>query len=487
MRGRRWPVITFALIGLNVLVFLFTHGPIEDQQPQRAEARLELLVLAARHPELHMSDNSAAFVESVKKKAGAQWDSLASKALSSRDPRIAQLKQSDDPTALQQQMDSLSEAFDDERKTDILDKYAFVPAHPTALSYLTANFLHGGWIHLIGNMWFLWLAGFILEDTWGRVLYSIFYLVAGAAALQFYAWCAPGSFMPLVGASGAVAALMGGFLVRYPKLKIHMLLFGFFIRARFNAPAYSLLPLWLLIEFVYGSVLGASSSVAYWAHVGGFLFGMAAAYGLKLSGLEQKANHAIESKIGWSADPDVVRASEAMEKSNLDEAVTILEDHLQRKPATLDALQILQQVQWRRSNMPAYLQVTAQICQQHLKAQDSENAWHAFEEYTSAGGDKLPAATWLEICRMLEAQQNLDRAASEYERLAEAHAAEKQSILALVAAGRLLLKKLNRADQALRCYEKANASKVPHLDWQPNIDAGLRDSRAALLQPVGRK
>jgi tetratricopeptide (TPR) repeat protein len=214
---------------------------------------------------------------------------------------------------------------------------------------------------------------------------------------------------------------------------------------------------------------------------------MAAAYGLKRSSLEQKANDAIESKIGWSADPDVVRASEAMENSNLDEAVTILEDHLKRKPATLDALQILQQVHWRRSNIPAYLQVTAQICQRHLKAQDSENAWHAFEEYTSAGGDQLPAVSWLEICRMLETQQNFDRAASEYERLAEAHAAEKQSILALVAAGRLLLKKLNRADEALRCYEKANASKVPHLDWQPNIDAGLRDAKAALLQAVGSK
>ncbi len=66
--------------------------------------------------------------------------------------------------------------------------------------------------------------------------------------------------------------------------------------------------------------------------------------------------------------------------------------------------------------MPAYLQVTAQLCQRHLKAQDTENAWHAFEEYTSAGGDKLPVTTWLEICRALETQQNFERAAPEYER-----------------------------------------------------------------------
>lgn len=180
--------------------------------------------------------------------------------------------------------------------------------------------------------------GFILEDTWGRVLYSIFYLVAGAAALQFYAWCTPGSFIPLVGASGAVAALMGGFLIRYPKLKIAMLFYGFFIRARFKAPAYWLLLLWLVMEFVYGSVFGATWSVAHWAHVGGFLFGMAAVSGLKVSGLEQQANDAIESKIGWSADPNIVRTSEAVEKSNLDEAASVLENHLKTKPARLDAL-----------------------------------------------------------------------------------------------------------------------------------------------------
>ena len=145
MKGRRWPIITFILIGLNILCFLLTHNSIDEEQPHRSEVRLHLILLVADHPELQTSPEAA---------------------------------------------------------------------------YETANFLHGGWIHLIGNMWFLWLAGFILEDTWGRVIYSIFYLVAGAAALRFYAWCSQGSFIPLVGASGAVAALMGAFLIRFPKLKI---------------------------------------------------------------------------------------------------------------------------------------------------------------------------------------------------------------------------------------------------------------------------
>ena len=205
------------------------------------------------------------------------------------------------------------------------------------------------------------LAGFILEDTWGRVLYPIFYLVAGAAALQFYRWCAHGSFTPLIGASGAVAALMGAFLVRFPKMKIEMMFFTIFYRRRFKAAAYWLLPLWLAMEFFYGSAFGTSSPVAHWAHLGGFLFGMAGAFALQQSGLEQKANEAIESKLSWSGDPEVVRASEAMEQNKLDEAAAILQKHVAANPNSADALNLLQQVHWRRSDIQAYQQVTIQF------------------------------------------------------------------------------------------------------------------------------
>jgi membrane associated rhomboid family serine protease len=482
MRGRRWPIITFSLIGVNILVFLLTYGPIREQQPARSQARVELLLFAAAHPELRTSSSATAFVDSVKKLAGDHWDEFIASTRSKAQGVPAHADKDEDPEELQQRMDSLCQSFDDHERNDILGKYAFVPARPAWISYTTANFLHGGWLHLIGNMWFLWLAGFILEDNWGRVIYPIFYFVAGAAALQFYAWCAPGSFVPLVGASGAVAALMGAFLVRFPKLKIEMALLGWFVRFRFKAEAYWLLPPWLLMEFLYGSLSGTSSPVAHWAHVGGFLFGMAGAYGLQRSGLEQKANDVIEAKVAWSADADIVRANEALESSKLDEAAAILENYLKQKPASVDALDLLQKVQWRRSDVPAYLQATAQRCQVHLKAQDTEAAWRDYEAYTAAGGDKLPPAAWIEIARLLEAQQNFERAATEYERLADAHPTEKQSILALVAAARLYLKRLNAPERALHCYEKAAASKVPHLDWQPNIENGLRDAKSALAQ-----
>ncbi len=486
MRSRRWPVITFVLIGLNILIFLITHGPIEDQAPQRTEVRVHLIILAALHPELKTTGPATDFIGGLKESLGDKWDSIAEPSRKAEDQWDAEIRQVQDPFELQQDMDNLCQEFDTIEQASILDKYAYVPAHPRLLSYFSANFLHGGWIHLIGNMWFLWLAGFILEDTWGRVIYPLFYLVAGAAALQFYGWCAHGSYVPLIGASGAVAALMGAFLVRFPKMKIEMMFFTIFYRRRFKAAAYWLLPLWLAMEFFYGSALGTSSPVAHWAHVGGFLFGMAGAFALQQSGLEQKANDVIESKLSWSGDPEVVRASEAMEQNKLDEAASILQKHVAANPNSADALNLLQQAHWRRSDMPAYQQVTIQLCQVHLKNQDVDAAWRAFEEYHSAGGDKMPAATWLEIIRSIESQQHFDRAVSEYERLAENYPTGKQSLLALLAAGRLCLKKLNRPEDALKFYKAAAASKVPHLDWDANIQAGLQDAERALTSvPVG--
>ena len=486
MRGRRWPVITFVLIGLNILIFLISHGPIEDQAPERTEVRVHLIILAAMHPELTTSGPATAFIAGLKDSLGDKWESIAAPSRKVEDQWDAQIRQVQDPTELQQDMDNLCQEFDSVEEASILNKYAYVPAHPRAISYLTANFLHSGWIHLIGNMWFLWLAGFILEDTWGRVIYPLFYLVAGAAALQFYGWCAHGSFIPLIGASGAVAALMGAFLVRFPKMKIEMMFFTIFYRRRFKAAAYWLLPLWLAMEFFYGSAFGTSSPVAHWAHVGGFVFGMAGAFALQQSGLEQKANEAIESKLSWSGDPEVVRASEAMEQGRLDEAASILQKHVAANPNSADALNLLQQAHWRRKDMPAYQAVTVQLCQVYLKNQDQDGAWRAFEEYHNAGGDKMPTATWLEIIRSIEAQQHFDRAVSEYERLAETYPTERQSLLALLAAGRLCLKKLNRPADALKFYKSAAASEVPHLDWEANIQAGIQDAERALAPaPVG--
>jgi membrane associated rhomboid family serine protease len=489
LEGRRWPVISIALVILNFGIFLATRGQIDNENPQRTEVRAHILLLAASHPELTLPENVQSLVTTLKTNNPGTWNEAQSQTRELADAWDAKMRMMTDESALQREMDSLAEQWATMERSGFLDQYAFVPAHPTAISYVTANFLHGGWLHLIGNMWFLWLAGAILEDTWGRIIYPIFYLAAGAAALIFHAMLNSGSTIPTLGASGAVAALMGAFLVRFPKTKIEVaLVLG--LRSisnlalgkgiRFKARSYWLLPMWLLVEILSGSIFGSYSGVAHWAHVGGFVFGAVAALGLKYSGLEHKANAAIEDKVTWTADAGIVQATEQMEHGKLDEAIATLQGYVATKPDSAEAYTLLSQVYWRKNDIPAYQKAIIKLCQLHLKAQNSEEALHNYEEYTNSGGASMPAASWLELCRLLEGQQNYDRAVSEYEKLAKAYPAEKQSLLALLSAGRLALKQLNRPSDALLYYKAAKASKVPHLDWESNIQAGIQAAEKAV-------
>jgi membrane associated rhomboid family serine protease len=485
MQGRRWPVVTFALIALNVIAFLGTHWTIEAQDaqvPERVEVVKHLIFLAATHPELKMGDDARKFVEPLSAQYPEDWKQLSSADRKPEDAWDAHIRQVDDPVELQSEMNGLSQKFQDFQRNTFLARYAFVPAHPAAISYVTSGFLHVGWLHLIGNMWFLWLAGFILEDNWGRAIYAIFYLLAGAVAAQIHAWFNPGSLVPMLGASGAVAALMGAFLVRFPKLKIEMFYWIFVVRGRFKAPAIWLLPLWGLMELFYGSMSRRASGVAHWAHVGGFVFGMLGALILSRSGLEHKVSSAIEEKVAWTADPAIVQATEAIDRGQPEEAIKKLEQHVAAKPDSADALVLLQQLHWRRGNSAGHQDATIKLCQLHLKKQDGEAAMLDYEEFQKTGWQHLPASTWLELCRFLEGQQNFDRAVGEYDKLASAYPNDKQSLLALMAAGRLSLKKLGRPAEALHFYRAASTSPVPHLDWETNIQAGIKEATATLSQ-----
>jgi len=492
MTARRWPVVTLALIAINTMVFLFTMMPMENEAPELGEVKSHIVILAALHPELTMKPESQRLVDGFKKGHPDQWKYVQDPYRDVIDPYDAKIKMTEDASKLQEELDSLNEQYVKLSSGSIVEQYAFVPANPRPISYLTANFLHGGWLHLIGNMWFLWLAGFVLEDVWGRWLYSVFYLIAGAAALQFYAWTNPGSITATLGASGAVAALMGAFLVRFPKMKIEMAWFLYFsifrwMRTgnpfriwRFKAAAYWLLPLWLLMEILYGTLFGSMSGVAHWAHVGGFLFGALAALAIQHSGIEHKANKAIEEQVSWNADPELEQASGMMEHGQLSEALALLTNYVAVKPNSLDGWNLLRQVHTRQNNTKAYLDATAKTCALHLRAHAVEAAFQDYAEYVDSGGGHMPAATWLELCKGAEEMQEFDRALSEYEQLAAAYPKDRQALTAQLSAARLCLKRLHRPQDALVLYQKAAVSPIPHLDWEQHIQSGIKEAKAAI-------
>jgi membrane associated rhomboid family serine protease len=164
-----------------------------------------------------------------------------------------------------------------------------VPAHVTqflngraSLEYALAPFiismfLHGGWLHLIGNMWFLWIFGDNVESAFGSFAYLVFYLTCGISAsfVQFAA--EPLSRVPTIGASGAIAGVMGAYLFLYPRARV-LTLIPFIFYFTMEIPAYVMLVYWFVIQFFSGvTSLGmshTSGGVAFWAHVGGFIVGM---------------------------------------------------------------------------------------------------------------------------------------------------------------------------------------------------------------------
>jgi membrane associated rhomboid family serine protease len=147
-----------------------------------------------------------------------------------------------------------------------------VTADPAWHTLVTSMFMHGGWMHLLGNMWFLHVFGNNVEDSMGSARFVLFYLTCGLAAAALQILSDPRSGIPMVGASGAIGGVMGAYVVLYPRVHVHMLvIFGFYVTT-IAVPAMLMLGYWFLLQLLggFGSLLRAGGGVAFWAHVGGF-------------------------------------------------------------------------------------------------------------------------------------------------------------------------------------------------------------------------
>jgi len=141
---------------------------------------------------------------------------------------------------------------------------------------LTHMFLHGSWMHLLGNMWFLWLFGNNIEDSMTRPRFLAFYLLCGLAAAVLQVATNPGSPIPMVGASGAISGVMGAYLVLYPKVRVFTMVPIGFMLTSVALPAWVMLLYWAFLQFISGvTTIGAEGGgVAFWAHIGGFVAGV---------------------------------------------------------------------------------------------------------------------------------------------------------------------------------------------------------------------
>ena len=155
--------------------------------------------------------------------------------------------------------------------------YGFVPAEFNPLTIFTSMFMHGGFAHIIGNMWFLYIFGDNVESILGHVKYFMFYLVCGIGAALAQFFVEPASQVPMIGASGAVAGVLGAYMIRFPKARVHVLAVIIIFITTFVVPAQIVLGLWFLMQLSGGlGSLGVDTTggVAWFAHIGGFIIGV---------------------------------------------------------------------------------------------------------------------------------------------------------------------------------------------------------------------
>jgi len=217
-------------------------------------------------------------------------------------------------------------------------RWGYRPTDGISWRLITSGFVHGGWLHLIGNLLFLWLVGCNLEDRWGRLAFGGVYLAGMVAADLAYALAHPHGTVPAIGASGAISAAMGAFLINFHDVEIDFW-YLWLLRLRvgtFSAKALFVMPFWFLKDALNAifEVHVGGGGVAYSAHVGGFLFGVAAAVALRASGIEKKYLLPATAKgVEWEEDPDVVKAMDRRADGHPEEAVPLLRAVLVRNPS----------------------------------------------------------------------------------------------------------------------------------------------------------
>jgi membrane associated rhomboid family serine protease len=168
-----------------------------------------------------------------------------------------------------------------------LQNFGVVPAYFSAPTLITSMFLHGSWSHILGNMWYLWIFGDNVEDRFGHGRFIVFYLLAGMVAAGGQIAMDPTSILPTIGASGAIAGVMGAYFVLFPRSRVHTLIpfFPFFFEV-FEVPTIFLLGFWFLMQLVSAGAIAITAStngggVAFMAHVAGFLFGVVGVFVFK--------------------------------------------------------------------------------------------------------------------------------------------------------------------------------------------------------------
>lgn len=480
---RRLPWVTFSILALNVLVYYVTLPGLATQMKALGGAATDMENFMASTPELMADDDIRNKLVSeglmTKDQADDFKDSIKSNPelqsdfeLWLRGP-VAQHQREE----FHKKLNTLKTA----REEMLWFKYGLSPnGNWKIYQLITAAFLHGGLLHLFGNMIFFFAIAFSLEDLWGRGIFLGFYLLGAAAACIPY--IASPINVPCIGASGAISATMGAFLIRLPKSKIRLFFVGavlspigwlFFLffkkRAKIFIPGYIYMIAYFItqvISWYFDKKSGGGSGVGYAVHIAGFIFGAGFASIMKATKTEETyVNPKIEAKVSFEAPIAVTQGLELMDKGQMDMAERKMRTYLAQNHDSLEAILGLIQIYQKTSNYDQLNTMYGRLIRYHLSKDDKEAALYAYDNLLSAFPDndvkvRIPVRDWMMICEYLREVQMNREASVEFERLAKTWPDDPNAVRASVQGAELALLS-NEPERALIMFEMAEQMNPP--------------------------
>ncbi|MDP8254414.1 MAG: rhomboid family intramembrane serine protease [Candidatus Alcyoniella australis] len=345
----------------------------------------------------------------------------------------------------------------------LTDLLAFKPSRFLPWTLLTSLFLHAGIGHLLGNMLFLYLAGPPFEDRYGRWGLLLLYLSGGVFASLFYAVFHWGAQTPLVGASGAISSLLGMALVRFPNIRIRFYFtFMFVFWWPFEVRAWIMLPLWLALQVTFALLAeGQGAGVAFSAHIGGFLFGVAAALAIKRLGLEDRLTpEEVKDADNWyqplfKPDERLILVEDLLNVNRVAEASREIAAYLSENPHTPEALGLHTRVLLDQGRDGAALQQARRTISGLLLAENPDGALGFLRKLRDGGYDPdLGPLPYFKLASQLKARTDYHHAVEYYLESVRVAPGSSLAAKALLAAAGICKDKLRDGPRAKKFYDE---------------------------------
>ena len=468
----RVPVVTLGLILANALAFVVAWAAASAWASNAVVLRGLIDKSLEERPYVAVSDRLARALGKDRQAAVERGRTVVAARGAIPPPDLRRREQA--------QFDDLVDDYFDAVARLPTHRFGFVPTHPAPWMLLTAMFMHAGWFHLLGNMLFLHVSGTPIEEAYGRAVFAAGYLLSGVAATAGHAAASPESTAPLIGASGAVAGVMGMMLVRLWRSRIRFIflpiVFLPHVRIPLSLPALVVLPSWALEQLWYATRTPAGEGgVAWWAHVAGFAFG--AGFAATVAALR------VEDRwLGRSAQADEGRraldkAAEAREGGNLETARDELRQARAGEPDATGTLTEAYELALAEQDAGAVARTMARLLDVLPRRGEARLALELVDDGRWAGVPDVHPRLHLSVAGFLERQGRPARALEIYEEVMAAAAGDVLSLRAAVRKAELCSRAGN-TEAARRSF----AAALTH----PALDAQWRDTIERALARLGR-